>query len=302
MNHMKAQRFLTILICLVLLFLSGSFGFGANRFVYSRFTGNYWQIWIADASGSNHRQLTDGPGDKKKPVWLPDGEIVFLDNHGKLWCFGLKKKIKKPLFPEMQVDSCAPGPTKTDLLMAVYETSGRDISHIWMGDISTGKGIKLTRGGDLNRSPVLVPGTDKIIYTLTGKWRDSKLMVTNLEGTSHQVLLENSFHNLSPSVSPDGRYMVFASNASGNYDIWMMAIKGNSKQQITRWFRGLDTDPRWSPEGDEILFVSTRRGGSPGIWKTDSSGSKPVPVTPKNTPAKDPWWEPKTQVKEGCLP
>lgn len=300
MNHMRTRRFLNILFCLVLLFLLGSESFGANRFVYSRFTGNYWQIWIADASGRNHRQLTDGPGDKKKPVWLPDGQIVFLDNHGKLWCFGLKKKIKKPLFPGMQVDSCAPGPTKADVLMAVYETSGRDISHIWMGDMSTGKGVKLTRGGDLNRSPVLVPGSDKIIYTLTGKRRDSKLMVTNLEGTSHRDLLDNSFHNLSPSVSPDGRYMVFAANASGNYDLWVMTVKGDSKQQITR-FEGLDTDPRWSPERDEILFVSTR-GGSPGIWKTDSSGSKPVPVTPKNTPAKDPWWEPKAQGKEVRLP
>lgn len=280
-----------IFIVFLLSFVNPYRAFGENRFAFSRLTGDYWQIWIASSSGENPVQITNSPEDKKKPVWLPGGKICYLDNHGKLWVIDLKnnRKIPKALFAEYQIDSCSPGPGKNDLLLSVYETSGRDVSQIFVGNIISGRLYKLTEGIDLNCTPVLLSGKQKVIFTTTGKMRESKLMITDLEGIDTRIVLQNSFHNLSPSVSPDGKMIVFSSNISGNYDIWLLNLDNDSKHRLTD-FNGPDINPQWSYNGAEILFVSTR-GGRMGIWKMNPKGENLQAVTGKDVGAKDPFWE-----------
>lgn len=45
--------------------------------------GHDYDIFIADANGSNTRVLTDGPGDQRLPEWSPDGtRLVYVSNAG----------------------------------------------------------------------------------------------------------------------------------------------------------------------------------------------------------------------------
>jgi Tol biopolymer transport system component/DNA-binding winged helix-turn-helix (wHTH) protein len=64
-----------------------------------------------------------------------------------------------------------------------------------------------------------------------------------------------------PTWSPDGRFVAYASNRSGNYDIWVQALAGGDPVQLTR-SPAADTKPTWSPDGsDLIVFRSERDGG-----------------------------------------
>jgi hypothetical protein len=275
---------------LLALVSAGSEAPDGRRFIYSRFTGNYWQLWTASASGGDHRQITDEPGDKKKPVWLPGGQVVFLDNHGGLWSIDLEERIKRPLFPGFRVESCAPGPAVGELLLTVVQG---EVSHIWMGNIAEGEAVKLTAADRPHRWPVWLPGN--IVYVSPGR-RGSRLMIASGDGKAHRVLLENDSYNISPSVSPDGGQLAFASNLSGGYDIWVAelaegAVISSTPRRVTG-YGGLDDCPRWSPPGDALLFVSTR-GGGPGIWMVGCTGKKPILLTPAGRLAKDPWWEPR---------
>ena len=109
-------------------------------------------------------------------------------------------------------------------------------------------------------------------------------MMTDLTGSIFKPLLQDSFHNLSPSVNPDGNRIAYTSDISGNYDIWLMTLSGAKKRRLTH-FNGLDVDPRWSPGGEEILFVSTRDGKT-GIWKMSIDRVKALRVTRKGILAK----------------
>jgi imidazolonepropionase-like amidohydrolase/Tol biopolymer transport system component len=65
---------------------------------------------------------------------------------------------------------------------------------------------------------------------------------------------------MSLDVSPDGRTIVFELLG----DLYVLPITGGKAQRITSGM-ALDTQPRFSPDGDRILFVSDR-SGSENLW------------------------------------
>jgi Tol biopolymer transport system component len=71
------------------------------------------------------------------------------------------------------------------------------------------------------------------------------------------------------SWTPDGQ-IVFASNASGNWDIWIMGADGSNRRQLT-FDADTDMAPSVSPDGRYIVFVSYR-AGSPNVWRMDLDG------------------------------
>jgi len=73
-----------------------------------------------------------------------------------------------------------------------------------------------------------------------------------------------------PSVSPDGRHVVYTSDphhTSGIDDIWAMRADGRHRQRLTKG-RPSDTGPTYSPDGKRIAFS---RSGT--IWLMDADGS-----------------------------
>ncbi len=63
-----------------------------------------------------------------------------------------------------------------------------------------------------------------------------------------------------PTFSPDGRYVIYASNKSGNFDLWKQPVDGGEAVQLTQ-DPADDVEPNWSPDGATIVFRSERDGG-----------------------------------------
>ena len=73
-----------------------------------------------------------------------------------------------------------------------------------------------------------------------------------------------------PSLSPDGRWVVFVGNASGNWDIYLQGVGGHVPINLTRDSPAADTEPAFSPDGDLIAFRSERGNG--GIFVMGRTG------------------------------
>jgi serine/threonine protein kinase/Tol biopolymer transport system component len=69
--------------------------------------------------------------------------------------------------------------------------------------------------------------------------------------------------------SPDGTRIAYASDLSGNFDIWSQAVSGGDPVQITK-SPSADTQPAWSPDGQDIVFRSERGGG--GLYMVPALG------------------------------
>jgi Tol biopolymer transport system component len=63
-----------------------------------------------------------------------------------------------------------------------------------------------------------------------------------------------------PQYSPNGKYIAFQSDRSGDYEIWIAKSDGSSLRQMTRMHAEISGFPRWSPDGNYIVFHSRLNG------------------------------------------
>jgi Tol biopolymer transport system component len=73
-----------------------------------------------------------------------------------------------------------------------------------------------------------------------------------------------------PSLSPDGKLFVYASPTSGNWDIYLQRVGGSNPINLTQKSSRDETNPVFSPDGEQIVFVSDREGG--GIFLMGATG------------------------------
>ncbi len=77
-----------------------------------------------------------------------------------------------------------------------------------------------------------------------------------------------------PSISPDGKELVYLSDSGGHGNLWVVKIDGSAMRQITfeRSPAVAIGVPVWSPAGDWIVFIVSRPGNT-GEWLVHSDGS-----------------------------
>ncbi len=73
-------------------------------------------------------------------------------------------------------------------------------------------------------------------------------------------LVKDSTAAFDPSVSRDGRMLAYASDQSGNVDIWVRPLNASEARRLTS-DPGVDASPDFSPDSSQIVFRSERNGG-----------------------------------------
>jgi Tol biopolymer transport system component len=80
-----------------------------------------------------------------------------------------------------------------------------------------------------------------------------------------------------PSLSPDGRWIVYSGEGSGNRDIYLKSVGGQNQINLTEDSPADDDQPAFSPDGEQIAFRSSRDGG--GIFVMGRTGEAAKRVT-----------------------
>jgi Tol biopolymer transport system component len=81
-----------------------------------------------------------------------------------------------------------------------------------------------------------------------------------------------------PSLSPDGKSLVYASRASGNFDIYLKRIGSRKPVNLTEESQVQETQPAFSPDGKRVVFRRTSRDGG-GIYVMTEGGESVKQLT-----------------------
>ncbi|MFN0132549.1 MAG: DPP IV N-terminal domain-containing protein [Phycisphaerales bacterium] len=114
-----------------------------------------------------------------------------------------------------------------------------------------------------------------IVFASTQHSTASDIYLKSTEGRVVTQLTTDPGNDVMPKLSPDGTRVAFASNRSGNWDIFVIPINGGRAIQITT-DNADEIHPSWSPDGTQLVF--SRMGQVSGQWEmwTTSVGNAGV--------------------------
>jgi Tol biopolymer transport system component/DNA-binding winged helix-turn-helix (wHTH) protein len=103
------------------------------------------------------------------------------------------------------------------------------------------------------------------------------IWIMDYDGSNKRALTSDDSEDLDPTVTPDGRYILFTSNRSGHFHVWRMDTDGNDLKQLT------EGTGEWSARcsaGGWVVYASSA-AGKQNLWKISIDGGAPVRLTDK---------------------
>ncbi len=215
-----------------------------------------------------------GLGDGLK--WLRDGSGLIASTSEKsglpsqLWLVdhpsGSVSRITNDLSAYGRVDVSADGGT---VVSARYE----DVSRLWIAPLPYDSFTPVSTTYRHGFNWIRWGPADKVVFGSNSSGnRDVWIMDRN--GGNELQITQNAGNNIMPVSSPDGRYLIFASNRNdGNFNLWRVNFDGNDQIRLTKGQS--ENQPAVSPDGQWVYYTSGKVDGSPEertVWRVSIDG------------------------------
>jgi Tol biopolymer transport system component/DNA-binding winged helix-turn-helix (wHTH) protein len=161
---------------------------------------------------------------------------------------------------------------------------GSSICNLWRIPSTGGTPERLPTIGQNVISPAISRQGDRLAYTQalddTNIWR----LPLDLTGKGGMItnLISSTLSDNGPDYSPDGQKIVFASNRSGDFGLWICDRNGANPVPLIESGPYLTGTPRWSPDGRWIAFDSRSSSdpkGNADIYVISADGGQPRRLT-----------------------
>ena len=164
------------------------------------------------------------------------------------------------------------------LLYVSDEEGGKDV--YWIGldrsGAPAGKPVRITTGLDPHGISLSGDGR-RLLYSVHSEtsniYRVALQPGRTVSLSGAQPVTTGSQLIESFSISPDGKWLAFDSNRSGNQDIWRMPLDGSARPRRSA------PDPRtssthYSPDGQWVAFHATRSGSVRDLYIMPAAGGR----------------------------
>jgi tricorn protease len=297
----------------------GAYSPKGDLIAYSRGPGEWYRkgyrgssnndIWICDASGANHRQFTNFPGQDNSPVWSADGSTLYFVSE----VFGtpanlVKQKVNggdKPTLvtadangkPFHKVDAVRQARISTNGETIVYEC-GADL---WLVSTKPGSqprqlNIEINADDKTNPERIVTYTQRATEFALS---RDEQFLAFVVHGeifmrpvltpsTQTRRLTNSPANDHGIAWAPDSSKMVFISDRNGHDDLYLLEADDPDHPRFTDAHKfktkQLTNSPdaasgaMFAPDGSRVTFLRNSR-----LWsmKPDGTEQKILVDTPR---------------------
>ena len=174
-------------------------------------------LWILDRATGAAAQLTSDPTAEYSPVWSPDGRSIVYSSNRS----GSLELYRRDVTGEPRADTRLVS-EGTDPVAQSWSPDGRFLAYV-----------------------AFDPQTHLDVWILP------------MAGDPPRPFLRSPFNERQPQISPDGRWLAYASNESGREEVYVQAFPTSGPKSRVSVNGG--ADPRWRRDGKELFFVAEDR-------------------------------------------
>ncbi len=211
------------------------------------------QIFRANADGSNRTQLTHDHADNGYPNFSPDGHHITFDSDRD---------------GNFEIYTMNPDGSN---IARLTQNPARDVSPSWSPD---GRTIAFMSDraaqGQFDIWLINADGNNprQLTHT-TSAWfprfsPDGKTLAFHVGRDVHTLDLQSQKltrlttdpdNGMYPDFSPDGKRITFMSWRDGHSEVYLMNADGSQQTRLTHTKNGDAIDPRFSPDGSQIVYI-----------------------------------------------
>ena len=223
--------------------------------IYSSYLKDAVELWTLDLQTMETHALTSGGFVNLEPRFSPDGKrVAFVSTS-----YNSHFHIFTAQFDDGRLASMErlTGENRSNLPRYYYSQVDHEISPVWSSD-----GTEIVFVSNRNS-----------IYGTGGFWR------TKAEpgAESREIHYEETTWKARPDISPDGKRLIYGSYLGQQWhQLWLMPSDGGDAFPVS--YGDFDNiNPRWSPDGLRVAFISNREGNT-SLWVMEIPGGKQIQI------------------------
>jgi Tol biopolymer transport system component/DNA-binding winged helix-turn-helix (wHTH) protein len=155
-----------------------------------------------------------------------------------------------------------------------------DLKHIWVapdGDASRARQLTFGANREDGSQGLYWTPSGKLVFVSSSDDENDLWMMDADGGNRQQLTTKTGGSNLSPRVTPDGRYIIFNSTRTGqSLSVWRMDADGNNQRQLSDG-EG-DASPAVSPDGRWVYYTAFNSSRPSSLRKVSIEGGDSVNV------------------------
>jgi tricorn protease len=243
--------------------------------------GRTARIWIANLSDSSTESISRDNSNDFDPMWIGD-KVYFLSDRNRavtLFSYDIKSRTVEELLPpgafDIQWATAAPGAIVYEQIgtlrkLDLFTHQVTDLKVQLSGDLSDVQ-PHIVKVGDHISSYNISPTGVRAVFEAHGEI----LTVPAEKGEIRNLTNTAGVAERDPAWSPDGRWIAYFSDESGEYALHLRSQDGSEVRKINLGeSNAFYYSPQWSPDSKEIAYTDQRLN----LWYLEIAKGIPIKI------------------------
>lgn len=239
-----------------------------ETYPFKRYRGGLTSdIILFDLTTKTAQRITTDEANDGKPAWA-NNKIYFLSDRAEdlrlnVWSYDLNNQSFNQVtqFKDFDITYLSAGPKDlvfevggTLHLMDLATETSKEINVSVISDLTLEMDRRLKVDNQINNMTAS-PGANRIVFEARGELFN----VPVKEGYTKNMTVSSGAFDHSPTWSPDGNYVAYWSDQSGEYEIYIKPMRNDqSARKLSSRNQGYGYTMYWSPDSKKLAFIDEK--------------------------------------------